>query len=73
MIKFLCWLKSKLHSIETLISQALIDMEISYKESNPIIKEKQKYERIKENLRNASQKQENTRLNSVNSRKITGL
>ena len=65
--------KSKLGNIETLISQALIDMEISYKESNAIIREKQKYERIKENLRNASEKQENTRLNSVNSRKITSL
>ena len=61
--------KSKLGNTETLISQALIDMEISYKESNAIIREKQKYERIKENLRNASEKQENARLNSVNPRK----
>ena len=65
--------KSKLGNIETLISQALIDMEISYKESNAIIREKQKFERIKENLRNASEKQENTRLNNVNSRKIASL
>ena len=35
--------KSKLDSIEALISQALIDMEISYEEFNAIIREKQKY------------------------------
>ena len=34
--------KSKLHSIETLVSQALIDMEISQEEFNAIIREKQK-------------------------------
>ena len=65
--------KSKLDSIETLVSQALIDMEISHEEFNAIIREKQKYERMKENLRNASEKQENMRLNSVNSRKIMSL
>ena len=41
--------KSKLNSIETLVSQALIDMEISHKEFNAIIREKQKYERMKKN------------------------
>ena len=65
--------KSKLDSIETLISQALIYMEISHEKFNAIIREKQKYETMKENLRNASEKQENMRLNSVNSRKITSL
>ena len=39
--------KSKLRSIETLVSQALIDMEISHEEFNAIISEKQKYERMK--------------------------
>ena len=34
------WAKSKLDSIETLVSQALIDMEISHKEFNSIIREK---------------------------------
>ena len=71
--KILMLAKSKLSSIETLVSQALIDMEISHEEFNAIIREKQKYERMKENLRNASEKQENMRLNSVNSRKITSL
>ena len=71
--KILMLAKSKLNSIETLVSQALIDMEISHEEFNAIIREKQKYERMKENLRNASEKQENMRLNSVNSKKVTSL
>ena len=60
--------KSKLDSIETLVSQALIDMEISHEEFNAIIREKQKYKRMKENVRNVNEKQENMRLNSVNSK-----
>ena len=48
--------KSKLDSIETQISQALIDMEISYEVFNTIIGEKQNYERMKENLRKVSKK-----------------
>ena len=64
--KILMLAKSKIDRIETLISQALIDMEISHEEFNAIIREKQKYQTIKENLRNPSGKQENMRLNSVN-------
>ena len=58
--------KSKLNSIETLVSQALIDIEISHEEVNMILKEKDKCEKMKENVRNVSEKQENMRLNSVN-------
>ena len=70
--------KCKLNSIETLVSQSLIYMEISHEEFNVIIRQKQKYEKMKENVRNVSErssakKQENMRLNSVNSRKITSL
>ena len=65
--------KIKLDSIETLIYQALIDMEIGHQEFNAIIREKQKYERTKENLRSAREKQENMRLNSVSSRKIASF
>ena len=65
--------KSKLDSIETLVSQALIDMKISHEELNVFIREKQKYERMKENVRNVSEKHENMRINSVNSRKIKCL
>ena len=54
--KILMLAKSKLDSIETLVSQALIDMEISHEEFNVIIREKQKYEKIKENVRNVSEK-----------------
>ena len=42
--------KSKLNSIEILISQALIDMGISHEEFVTILKEKYKYEKMKENL-----------------------
>ena len=73
--KILMVAKSKLNSIETLVSQALIDMEISHAEFITTLKEKDKYEKMKENLRNLSekleQKQENMRLNSVNSRKMS--
>ena len=48
--------KSKLNSIETLISQALIDMEISHEEFITILKEKDKYEKMKENLRSENEK-----------------
>ena len=66
--KILMLAKSKLDSIETLVSQALIDMEISHEEFNAIVREKQKYERMEENLKNVSKKQENKRLNSINSK-----
>ena len=39
--------KSKLYSIETLVSQTLIDMDISHEEFNAIIREKKTYERMK--------------------------
>ena len=60
--------KSKLNSIETLVSQALIDMEISQEEFITILKEKDKYKKMKENVRNVSEKQEDMRLNTVNSK-----
>ena len=43
--------KSKLNSIDTLISQALIDMDISQEEFITILKEKDRYEMMKDNLR----------------------
>ena len=59
--------KSKLNSIEILVSSlVLIDMEISHEEFITILKERDKYEKMKENVRNVSEKQENMRLNSVN-------
>ena len=54
--------KSKLNSIETLISQALIDMEISHEEFITILNEKDKYEKMKDNLRSENGKYEIMRL-----------
>ena len=54
--------------METLISQALTDMEISHEEFIAIIKEKDKYEKMKENLRNENEKQEIMRLGSTKSK-----
>ena len=68
MIKFLCWLQSKLNSIETLISKALIDLDISHEELIGIFKEKGKYERMKENLRSENEEYEIMRLSSIKSK-----
>ena len=54
--KILMLTKSKLSSIETLLSQALIDMEISHEEYITILKEKDKYKKRKDNLRNENEK-----------------
>ena len=48
--------KSKLNSFETLTLQALIDMEISHEEFIPSLKEKDKYEKMKDNLRSENGK-----------------
>ena len=56
--KILTLAKIKLNSIETLVSQALIDMEISHGEFVAIFKEKDEYEKMKENVGNVSEKQE---------------
>ena len=40
--------KRKLNSIETLISQSLIDLGISHEEFKTIVNEKEKYKRMKE-------------------------
>ena len=61
--------KSKLNSFETLISQTLIDMEISHEEFITILKEKDKYEKMKDNLRSENEKYEIMRLSSVKSKK----
>ena len=66
--KFFMLAKSKLNSIETLISQALIDMEISHEEFVTILKEQDKYEKMKKNLRSKNEKQEIMRLSSIKSR-----
>ena len=44
--------KSKLNSIESLMSQALIDLDISHEELKKIVNEKEKYDQMKESIRN---------------------
>ena len=61
--------KSKLNSIDTLISQALIDMDITHEEFITILNEKDKYEMMKENLRNKNgESYEIIKFNSVKSK-----
>ena len=60
--------KSKLNSIETLVLQALIDMEISHEEFITLMNEKDKYEKTKDNLRSKNEKYEIMRLSSVKSK-----
>ena len=60
--------KSKLSSIETLISQALIDMEISHEEYITILKEKDKYEKMKGNLKSENEKYKIMRLSRIKSK-----
>ena len=47
--------KSKLNSIEILIFQALIDLDISHEDFIRILEEKDKYEKMKENLRSENE------------------
>ena len=49
--KVLTLANSRLNSIQTLISQALIVMNINHEEFVTILQEKHKYEKMKENLR----------------------
>ena len=60
--------KSKLNSIETLISQALIDMDISHEEFVTILKQKDKYEKMKENVRSENEEYKIIRLSSIKSK-----
>ena len=54
--KILMLAKSKPNSIETLISQVLVDLDISHEEFITILNEKDKYEKIKNNLINKNEK-----------------
>ena len=60
--------KSKLNNIETLISQALIDMKKSQEKFITILNEKDKYEKLQDNLRSENGKYEMMRLSSVKSK-----
>ena len=60
--------KSKLNSIETFISQALIDLDICDEEFLRNVKEKDKYEKMKENLRSENEEYKIMRLSSIKSK-----
>ena len=47
--------KSKFNSIEILISHASIDMDISHEEFITILKEKDRYEMMRDNLRDKNE------------------
>ena len=57
--------KSKLNSTDGLISRALIDMGISDEEFTTILKEKDKYKKMKENVRNISEKLEKEKTENI--------
>ena len=61
--------KSKFNSTETLISQVLNDTEIKHEEFITIFKEKDRYEKMKENIRekNDNEKQEIIKLSNIKS------
>ena len=50
--------KSKLNRIETLMSQALVDLDISHEEFKTIMNEKEKYEQIEESIGNTKSRDE---------------
>ena len=67
--KIFAFARSKLNSIETLVSQASIDSVIGHEKYQTIISEKEKYERMKKNIRmmkidELSEKSKNIRENN---------
>ena len=63
--KILMLTKRKLNSIETLISPALIDMEIGHEEFITILNEKDKYEKMRDNQRSENEEYKIMRLSSI--------
>ena len=63
----LMFVKSKFNSIETLILQVLSDLDISHEEFIMILKEKDRYEKMKYNLisENGDEKQEIVKISSI--------
>ena len=65
--KILMLTESKLNSNETLISQALNDLDISHEKFKMILNEKDKYEKMKYNLisENGDEKQTTVKLSRI--------
>ena len=67
--KIIMLAKNKVNDIDTLISQALTDVDISHEEFVTILKEKDRYEMMKDNLRSENgESYEIMRSNSVKSK-----
>ena len=66
--KILVLAKIKLNSTETLISQALIGMDISHEEFVTILNEKNKFEKMRDNLRSENGEYKIMRLSSIKSK-----
>ena len=66
--KILVLAKIKLNSTETLISQALIGMDISHEEFVTILNEKNKFEKTRDNLRSEKGEYKIMRLSSIKSK-----
>ena len=56
--KIILLAKSKLNSIESLMSQALIELDISHEEFKRIVDEKEKNDQMKESIRNKKDKED---------------
>ena len=63
--------KSKLDSIENLVSQPLINLDISHEKFRAIVNEKEKYEQMEESIRNIKSRDELSE-NSRDIRKNSG-
>ena len=66
--KILMLAKSKLNSIKSLISEALIDLDISQEKFIIILKEKDKNEKLKENLRSENEEYKTMKLSTIKSK-----
>ena len=70
--KIIALAKSKLNTIDTLLSSALNDSKISHEEFPNIITEKNTYENMKENIKDIKEEEENSTIES-SSLKLTTL
>ena len=64
--KIIAFARSKLNIIETLISQALIDFDISHEEFSKIIYAKNNYEQIRDSIRSAKSINDLNKENDLN-------
>ena len=62
--------KSKLNSIGSLMSQALIYLEISHEEFKTIVDEKEKYGQMKERIRNKKMEINLVKIHKVTKKKL---